>query len=84
MSERWKRRIARCARLRQKRNDAVPHLLRGLVRKRDRENRLRRYPVRSHKMGNAMRDHARLAAARAGKDQQRAIDVRCRFVLLGV
>ena len=35
-------------------------------------------------MRDPVRDDARLAAARAGEDQQRALDVSGSFVLLGV
>ncbi len=55
---------------RQHRRDAGEHLARGLVRERDREE-----PVRTHLPGldeprDARREHARLAAARAGENQR--------------
>ncbi|MMZ62024.1 hypothetical protein D1872_242080 [compost metagenome] len=50
---------------------AVLHLARGLVGKGDRQNGPRRRLAGGDQVGDAVRQHARLAAARAGHDQQR-------------
>ena len=51
--------------------DAAAHLARGLVRERHRENAVRRGVFDLHQPGDAMREHARLAAARAGEHERR-------------
>ena len=52
---------------RQQTIDAITHLLRGFVGKSDRQNRGSRNIVRFNQMGNPMRNHACLAAARASQ-----------------
>ena len=54
------------------RRDARPHLARRLVRERHREDPPRRDPDHIHQVRDAMGDHARLAGAWPGEDQQRA------------
>ena len=47
-----------------------PHLLRRLVGERDREHVARVHALDGEEIGDAMRDDARLAASRAGEDEQ--------------
>ena len=60
------------------------HLLRGLVRERDREHAGRRHLSRLHEPRQARRQHARLAAAGAGQDQRRLRRQRDGGELLGI
>ena len=53
--------------------EALAHLARGLVRERDREDLLRLDPVRVDQVRDAVREHARLAGARARDDEQRPL-----------
>ena len=55
--------------------DAFLHLARGLVGERDGEDATRIDPVLIDEARDARREHARLARARTGEDQQRSIDV---------
>ena len=50
--------------------DALPHLFRGLVGERDREHFIRPGDAAADQMRDARGDHARLAGAGAGQDQQ--------------
>ena len=52
--------------------DAPAHFVRGLVRERHREDGVRRGALRLDDPGDAVREHARLAGARAGEHQHRA------------
>ena len=61
--------------------DAVAHLLRGLVRERDREDLRRLGLAGRDQVGDAVRQHAGLARAGAGQHQQRAAAVRDRLAL---
>ena len=61
--------------------DTAGHLLRRLVRERDREDLVRLCLVGVDQVRDAVRQHARLAAARAGEDQQRPLAVRNRLAL---
>ena len=61
--------------------DALAHLLRGLVGERDREDLARPGAFGSHEPGDPVREHAGLARAGAGEDQQRALAVRDRLAL---
>ena len=61
--------------------DALAHLLRGLVRERDREDLVRARHPRALEERDPVRQHARLAGARAGEDQQRPLAVRDRLAL---
>ena len=54
--------------------DAVLHLLRGFIRERDAKDRLRRHAF-LHQIGCAVSDHARLARARAGENEQGPVRV---------
>ena len=63
---------------------ALRHLGRGFVRERDCKNRLRHRTLVLDQMGDAVRDDARLAAARAREDQQRAFGGFDGFTLLRV
>ena len=56
--------------------DALAHLLGGLVRERDREDLARLRLVGVDQERDPVGQHARLAAARAGEDQQRPLAVR--------
>ena len=56
--------------------DAVAHLLRRLVGEGDREDLAGPGALGAHQPGDPVREHARLAAARAGQDQQRPLAVR--------
>ena len=56
--------------------DALAHLARGLVGERDREDLPGLRLVGVDQEGDAVREHARLAAAGAGEDQQRPLAVR--------
>ena len=62
---------------------AIAHFARGFVGERDREDRPAGDAMHRHQMGDAMRDHARFAAACAGQDQQGAFDVLNGFALAG-
>ena len=55
--------------------DPLAHLLRGLVGEGDREDLARRGPIRVDQVGDPMREHARLAAARAGEHEKRPVFV---------
>ncbi len=55
--------------------DALAHFVGGLVGEGDRQNGRARNPMDFHQMRHPMRDHARLAAAGAGQQQQRTFDV---------
>ena len=65
----------------EQRFNARPHLLRGLVRKCDREDAVGLCDAFADQVRDAMRDDAGLAGARAGKNQQRAIGVKNSFLL---
>ena len=58
------------------RDDALAHLARRLVRERDGEDAPRRDGRDVDEVGDAVGDHARLAGAGPGEDQQRAVDGR--------
>jgi hypothetical protein len=62
---------------------ALAHLLRGLVRERDRQDRARIHP-RLHQPRQPVRDDARFAGARARQDEQGAFLMQDRLALLGV
>ena len=64
--------------------DPLAHLARGLVGERDREDLVRVGGAARDQVRDAVRQHARLAAARAREDEQRALDVANRLGLLGV
>ena len=55
--------------------DAFLHLARRLVGERDGEDATRVDPVLIDQARDARREHARLARARTGEDQQRSVDV---------
>jgi hypothetical protein len=67
----------------QQRLRPLAHLARGLVRERDRED-ARGVGTPLHEVRDLRGDHARLAAARAGEHEQRAVDVAHRVALRGV
>ncbi len=56
--------------------DPLAHLLRGLVRERDREDLVRPRAAAVDQVREAVREDARLARAGAGEDEQRALAVR--------
>ena len=56
--------------------DALAHLLRRLVGERDREQLVGPRLAAVDQVGDPVRQHARLAAAGAGEDQQRPVAVR--------
>ena len=62
--------------------DAAAHLAGCLVRERHRENAVRRDILDLHQPSNAMREHARLAAARTRKHERRRQRRRHRSALL--
>ena len=68
----------------QQRADALAHLVGGLVGKRDRGDVARRIAALLDQIGDLVGDHARLAAARPGQHQQRAVEIGCRFALHGI
>ena len=68
----------------EQRRHAVPHLVRGLVGERDRQNRRWRHMVIANDAGDAVRDDAGFAAAGAGQNQQRTFGMRNGFALLGI
>ena len=68
----------------EQRLDARPHLLGGLVREGDGEHFVRLRVAVADEVGDAAGDDARLARARAGEDQQRAVGVQHRFALFGI
>ena len=76
--------VAGRARLCEQSLDAAPHLARGFVGERDGQNGPGRDSVLVDQVGDAVRDDARFAAAGAGEDQQQALDMSGRFVLLGI
>ena len=61
--------------------DALAHLLRRLVRERDREDLVRARHPRALEKRDPMRQHPRLARSRARQDQQRALAVGDRLAL---
>ncbi len=61
--------------------DALAHLLRGLVGERDREDLRRARLAGAQQVRDPVREHARLARAGAGQDQQRTLAVRHRLPL---
>jgi hypothetical protein len=61
--------------------EPFPHLVRGLVRKSDRENIDGRHGAFPDKVRNPAGDHAGLAASGAGQDQKRAVAVENCFTL---
>ncbi len=63
---------------------ARAHLLGSLVGERHREHVARIHALDGEKVGDAMGDHARLAAARAGEDEERPRGGRHRLTLDGV
>ena len=64
--------------------DPQLHLVRGLVRERQRQDLRRLRASRRDQPRDPARDHLRLAGARPRHDQQRAVAVRDRAALLGV
>ena len=76
----WNVEIASCLRVpglalaREQRLRALAHFARRLVRERDRDD-ARRIGATFDQVRDLGRDHARLAAARAGQHEQRAVDV---------
>ena len=60
------------------------HLVRCLVRERDRQDLERRHPVFADEVADPVREHAGLARSRTGDDQQRAAHVRHCLELRGV
>ena len=67
-----------------KHSQPLPHLRRGLVRERHREDLVRRERARRHLVGDAPRDRRRLARARAREDAHRAAHGLDRAALLRV
>jgi len=61
--------------------DPTTHLPGRLVRKSHRQQPVRPHPMGRDQVGDPGRQHAGLAAAGAGEDQQRAVTVRDRFLL---
>ena len=61
--------------------EPFPHLGRGLVRERDREDLVRLHAVRADQMGDAMGEDARLARPGAGDDEERPLHVEHRLAL---
>ena len=61
--------------------DPLAHLIRGLVRERDRENLHRPRPFGRQQPGDPVGEHPGLARARAGEHQQRPIAVSDRLAL---
>jgi hypothetical protein len=53
--------------------DPRPHLRRGLLGERDREDRLHRLAVVDHRAHESLHEHGRLARARAGANDERAV-----------
>ena len=53
--------------------EAVPHLAGGLVREGEGEDLAGVYALLAHQVGDALRQHARLTAARARDDEKRAV-----------
>jgi hypothetical protein len=70
------------AKLEQPLADALLELARGLLGERDREDPPRRDPVVEHLTDEALDEHARLAAARGGAQQQVALALEDRACLL--
>ena len=68
----------------EQRLDARAHLLRGLVGEGDRQDAIRRADVAADEVGDAVRDDARLARARAREDQERAVGLKNSFLLFGI
>jgi hypothetical protein len=57
----------------EKRLDAVAHLCCGLIGERDSQKTIGRRNLLGNEIGDAMRDDARLAGSRAGKNQERTV-----------
>ena len=68
----------------EQRSHARAHFAGGFIREGDGQNGRRRHVIRADQMRDAMRDDARLAAARAGQDQHRAFGRCYCFTLLGI
>ena len=68
----------------EQRLDARPHLLGGLVGEGDGEDAVGLGEPLADEVGDAMRDDARLARARAGEDQQRTFGLENGFLLFGI
>ena len=64
--------------------DALLHLLRRLVRERDREDLVRLHADRGEQVGDAIGEDAGLARARAGDHEQRPLGRQHRLPLGGV
>ena len=64
--------------------DALLHLAGRLVGERDGHHLVRADVLHLEEPGDAVREYARLAGARAGEDQERPVDVGDRLALLGV
>ncbi len=65
-------------------DDPVAELGRGLVRERDRQDAPRRHVLDADQVGDPVGEHAGLARAGTGKDEQRAFGGRHRAGLLGI
>jgi hypothetical protein len=63
---------------------APAHLAGGFVRKSNREDLVRRDVVFVNQVGNAMRQNARLAAARTGEHEHWPVHEFDRFTLSGI
>ena len=61
--------------------DAFLHLARRFVGERDRRDRARFVAAFADQIRDLVRDHARLAGARAGEHQQGAVEILARFAL---
>ena len=64
--------------------DPLPHLVGGLVGERDREDLPRPHALDAHQVGDAVREHPRLARSGAGQDEQRPLGGGDRACLLRV
>ena len=64
--------------------DALGHLGGGLVGEGDGEDGVRRDTALLDEIGDAVRDDARLARARSGKDEHRTVDGLDCLTLLGI
>ena len=64
--------------------EPLAHLARGLVRERDREDLVRLHPAGVDQVRDPVGEHARLAGARAGDDEQRPLGCEDRLSLAGI
>ena len=74
----------RAAHAPEQRRYPVAHFTGGLVGEGDRQDGIGRYSLDADQTSDAMRNHPRLAASRAGQNQDRAVEMADSVTLLGI